>query len=78
MHRIEINSFVKVPLIINYINNFNLKSKKQESFNKWVKVYELVSKKEHLTENGLIEIRKISKQVNLITSITKKIGDKNL
>ena len=55
-----------------------MKTKKKEAFNKWVKVYELVNKKEHLTENGLIEIRKISKQVNLITSITKKIGDKNL
>ena len=78
IHRIETNSFIKVPLIIDYINKFNLKTKKKEAFNKWVKVYELVNKKEHLTENGLIEIRKISKQVNLITSITKKIGDKNL
>lgn len=76
MHRIESNSFIKVPLIIKYINNFNLKSKKQESFNKWVKVYELVNNKDHLTENGLFEIRKLSKQVNLISSITKKIGDK--
>ena len=24
IHRIEINSFIKVPLIINYINKFNL------------------------------------------------------
>jgi hypothetical protein len=78
MHRIETNSFIKVPLIIDYINKFNLKTKKKESFNKWVKVYELVTKNEHLTENGLLEIRKISKQVNLITSITKKIGDKIL
>ena len=78
MHRIEINSFVKVPLIINYINNFNLKSKKQESFNKWVKAYELVKNKAHLTENGLIEIRNLSKKVNLITSITKKTGEKLL
>jgi hypothetical protein len=34
MHRIESNSFVKVPLIIEYLNKFKLKSKKQESFNK--------------------------------------------
>lgn len=49
--RIETNSFIKVPLIIDYINKFNLKTKKKEAFNKWVKVYELVTKKEHLTEN---------------------------
>ncbi len=39
-------------------------------------VYELVKNKAHLTKEGLNEIRKLSKQINLITSITKKIGDK--
>jgi hypothetical protein len=34
MHRIESNSFIKVPLIINYLNNFSLKTKKKESFDK--------------------------------------------
>lgn len=76
MHRIESNSFVKVPLIIDYLNNFQLKSKKQESFNKWVTVYELVKNKAHLTEKGLSDIRKLSKEINLVSSITKKIGDK--
>ena len=76
MHRIESNSFVKVPLIIEYINRFRLKTKKQDSFDKWVTVYELVQKKAHITEEGLSEIRKLSKEINIITSITKKIGDK--
>ena len=78
MHRIESNSFIKVPLIIEYVNRFNLKSKKQESFNKWVTVYELVQNKAHLTKEGLAEIRKLSKEINIITSITKKIGDKKM
>jgi len=34
MHRIESNSFIKVPLIIQYLNKFNLKTKKKESFSK--------------------------------------------
>lgn len=76
MHRIESNSFIKVPFIIEYINRFKLKTKKRESFDKWVNVYELVKNKMHLTNEGLSEIRKLSKQVNLITSVTKKIGDK--
>ena len=76
MHRIESNSFVKAPLIIEYLKKFRLKSKKQESFDKWVTVYELVKNKAHLTEQGLSEIRKLSKEVNLITSVTKKIGNK--
>lgn len=61
MHRIESNSFVKVPLIIEYLNKFRLKSKKQEYFDKWVTVYELVKNKAHLTEEGLSKIRKLSK-----------------
>ena len=76
MHRIESNSFVKAPLIIEYLNKFRLKSKKQYSFDKWVAVYQLVQNKAHLTETGLSEIRKLSKEINLITSITKKTGDK--
>jgi hypothetical protein len=65
-----------VPLIIEYINKFRLKSKKQESFDKWVTVYELVKNKAHLTEEGLSEIRKLSKEVNLITSVTNNTGNK--
>jgi len=76
IHRIESNSFVKMPFIIEYLNKFRLKSKKQESFDKWVTVYGLVKNKAHLTEEGLSQIRKLSKEVNLITSVTKKIGDK--
>ena len=76
IHRLESNSLLNVPLIINYLNKFNLKSKKQESFNKWIKVYELVKKNKDLTEKGLKEIKKLSKEINLINSITKKIGNK--
>lgn len=59
-----------------YLNKFRLKTKKEESFNKWVTVYGLVKNKAHLTEEGLNEIRKISKEINLITSVTNKTGDK--
>jgi len=76
MYRIESNSFKKVPLIVQYLNKFRLKTKKQESFDKWVLVYELVKNKNHLTKDGLNEIRLLSKQINLITSVTNKIGDK--
>jgi LAGLIDADG endonuclease len=34
MHRIESNSFSKVPLIIKYLDKFNLKTNKKESFYK--------------------------------------------
>lgn len=80
--RIESNSFVKVPLIVEYINRFRLKTKKQDSFDKWVTVFELVKNKGQVdhrggsVKRGLHEIRELSKQINLITSVTKKIGDK--
>ena len=76
MHRIESTSFVKVPLVISYIDKFNLKTKKKESFYKWKEVYEMMLNKEHLTKGGLDTIKKLSKQVNLITSLTKKTGSK--
>ena len=76
MHRIESNSFVKVPLIVEYLNKFRLKSKKQESFDKWVIVYNLVKTKAHITEEGFNQIKKLSKEINIITSVTNKTGDK--
>jgi len=76
MHRIESNSFIKAPLIIEYLNRFRLKSKKQESFYKWVIVYELINQKAHLTKEGFEKIKKLSKEINLISSVTKKTGDK--
>ena len=76
MYRIESNSFIKVPLIVQYLNKFRLKTKKQESFDKWVLVYELVKYKSHLTKERLDEIKILSKQINLITSVTNKIGHK--
>lgn len=76
MHRIETNSFVKVPLIIGYLDEFSLKTKKKESFYKWKQIYKMIFNKEHLTEDGLKTIRNISKQVNLITSISRKTGNK--
>jgi len=76
MYRIESNSFIKVPFIVQYLNKFRLKTKKQESFDKWVLVYELVKYKSHLTKEGLDEIKILSKQINLITSVTNKIGHK--
>lgn len=75
MHRIESNSFLKAPPIINYLNKYSLKTKKQQSFDKWVTVYEMVKAKAHLTETGLSDIKKISKEINLITSVTNKTGD---
>jgi len=77
MHRIETSSFNKLPLIINYINTFNLKTKKRESFDKWLEAYNMTLNKEHLNQQGLDKIRTLSKRVNIIISISRKTGSKN-
>ena len=74
MCRVESNSFIKVSTIINYLNNFSLKTKKMDSFNKWKEVYCMVLNKEHLDLYGLHKIRKLSKEINLTTSVTRKTG----
>lgn len=76
IYRIETNSFVKVFKIINYLDNYKLKTKKLESYNRWVKVYNMVLLGEHLTLDGLNKIREIKKEINLIESVTIKTGDK--
>lgn len=74
MHRIETSSFNRLPLIINYMNLFNLKTKKKESFDKWLEAYNMTLNKEHLEEKGLDKIRALSKRVNLIISVSRKTG----
>jgi len=76
MHRIESNSLIKIPLIINYLDKFNLKTKKKESYYKWKEIYKMILDKQHLNEDGLKNIRNLSKQINIITSQNKKIGNK--
>jgi hypothetical protein len=72
IHRIESNTFVKAPLIIKYLNEFELKTKKRECFDNWVKVYELIKIKAHFREEGLNEIIKLTKRINLITCVIKQ------
>lgn len=77
MYRIESNSLKKVPLILEYVNRFNLKTKKKESFDKWSNIYNMITENKHLLPEGLDEIRLLSKQINLITSVTRRSGNKN-
>lgn len=74
--RFTINSFSGIPILINYFNSFPLKTFKKESYNKWLIVYNMILDKEHLTEEGLVKIKKLSKQINIHNSLTKKIGSR--
>lgn len=57
-------NFKKLGIILNYLNNYPLKTKKLISYNKWLKVYYLVKNKKHLTQDGLMLIKTLVKSIN--------------
>lgn len=74
VYRYSVDSFKGITPIINYFNNFPLKTKKRVSFLNWCTVYYMLLNKEHLTDEGLSIIREIKKTINLKNSLTRKTG----
>jgi len=66
----------KLEAMQSEVIDWKLKKKTNLWFGGAGTVYELVCNKAHLTAEGLAEIRKIKKEINLITSVTGKTGDK--
>lgn len=62
--RYTASNLINLILIINYLNQFPLKSKKYMAFNKWLIVYNKVIKKEHKTNDGFLEIKRLSVLIN--------------
>ena len=57
-------NFSKLNKILNYLNNYPLKTKKHMSYLRWLKVYDLVKNKNHLTTEGLNTIKVLVKTIN--------------
>lgn len=57
-------NFGKLNKILKYLKEYPLKTKKFISYKRWLKVYALVDKKEHLTPEGIEKIKKIIKLIN--------------
>ena len=57
-------NFSKLSIILNYIKTYPLKTKKLISYNRWLKIYNLVKNKKHLTDEGLDVIRNLAKKIN--------------
>lgn len=68
------NSFKGLIPVINYFNNYPLKTKKYLSLNNWLIVFNMVQNKEHLSIEGLNKIKVITKTINLNNSLNTKIG----
>jgi hypothetical protein len=69
--RYETNNTLAQIIIIEYFTNFPLKSFKSKAFAKWSHVRKLVINKHHLTKEGLIEMRQLTKEINDKTSIKR-------
>lgn len=57
-------SFGSAKNVIEYFNKFNLQSRKHVSYLRWRKVYTLIQDRQHLTDKGIIKIRKIKALIN--------------
>lgn len=57
-------NFSKLNKILQYLNIYPLKTKKYISYKRWLKIYELVKNKKHLTLEGRVTIKSLSKLIN--------------
>lgn len=61
---LNIYSFNKIKLIINYLKRYPLKTNKSLAFTKWCKISKIMLNKEHLNEIGLNKIYLLTKELN--------------
>jgi LAGLIDADG endonuclease len=61
---IEVTSLNKLYLLIQYLNNYPLLTAKRNDYDDWLKVYQLMIDKNHLTEDGKFLIKEIKSNIN--------------
>lgn len=74
VYRYTATGFKSLNDVIAYFKLFPLQTKKAFSFEKWLTIYNQVSNKLHLTDEGLSHVRTLQKQINLNNSMTNKTG----
>ena len=62
-HNMVVN-YKKLGRIIKYIQKYPLQTKKKVDYLNWLKIYNLVEKKEHRNQGGLETIQKIKVKIN--------------
>jgi hypothetical protein len=78
MHRIETRAYIKMASIISYLTKYPLRTNKQYAFTKWLSVYDLMSNDVHLTQEGLNQIRDISKNINTFFDLNTNIENNDV
>lgn len=53
-----------MSIIINYFNQYPLRTTKKDSFERWCEIYNIMINKEHLTLTGFEKIKILAKAVN--------------
>ena len=61
---VNISAIDKLSLVINYFLKYNLLGVKRENFNDWLKVYDMICSKQHLTDSGFEKIKLIQDNMN--------------
>ena len=62
--RYAVSNLNSLSIIINYFNQFKLRTKKQLAFNKWLVIYNCILNKEHKSPEGIEKIKVLSKLIN--------------
>lgn len=62
--RYAVTNLNSLSIIINYFNQFVLRTKKQWAFDKWIVIYHCVLNKEHKSPEGIEKIKRLSQLIN--------------
>lgn len=73
-YRYTITGLKSIEKVISYFDKNTLYTKKSISYKIWRDIYIKIKNKEHLTEKGVEEIKKLKKQININKSLTNKTG----
>lgn len=63
-YRYAVANLNSLSLVINYFNQFRLRTKKQWAFDKWIVIYNCVLNKEQKSPEGIEKIKVLSKLIN--------------
>lgn len=74
VYRYTATEFKNMNDIKSYFNIFPLLTKKAFSYNNWLSIHNIITHKLHLTEEGLAQVRKMQKEININNSMTNKTG----
>lgn len=74
VYRYSATGFNRMTEIRSYFAQFPLRTKKSVSLEKWALIHDMVLNKEHLTTEGLMQVRQIQKTININNSQTTTTG----